>query len=105
MSLNVLPLALPCTDRVCVRAPQPATGSFRTIWVVLTDAPRSTCSHCGKALFALSQYVPWFESLLLPGPYPPTEPLAVIVLPSARFGPARIVGVASISASWPAGAP
>jgi hypothetical protein len=46
---------LPPTDSVWVRVPQPDPGSLSTTLFTLTDAPRSTWSHCGKALFALSQ--------------------------------------------------
>ena len=41
-------------DSVCVRVPQ-ALGSLSTTWSMLVDAPRSTCAHCGNALFVLSQ--------------------------------------------------
>src|SRR5690242_16294485 len=65
MSEKVEPVVLPCTDSVSVRAPQFAVGSLSTTLLMLTDAPRSTCSHCGKALFVLSQYVDWLASLAL----------------------------------------
>src|SRR5947207_3275853 len=55
MSVKLVPLVLPCTARVSVRVPQLATGTFSTTLVTLTDAPRSTWSHCGNALLALSQ--------------------------------------------------
>ena len=56
MSLKLEPSVLPRTARVSVRAPQDVDGgSFRTTWLTATEAPRSTCSHCGKALSALSQ--------------------------------------------------
>ncbi len=50
-----VPFVLPCTARVSVLAPQFAVGSFRMTWLTLTADPRSTCSHCGKALLLLSQ--------------------------------------------------
>ncbi len=65
MSLKLVPSVLPWTASVSVRAAQPATGSFSTTWLTATDAPRSTCSHCGNALFALSQYVDWLLSFAL----------------------------------------
>jgi hypothetical protein len=54
--VNDEPVVLPCTDSVWLRDPQPV-GSFSTTWSTLVAVPRSTCAHCGKALFALSQYV------------------------------------------------
>src|SRR6266536_885454 len=54
-SAKLEPLVLPCTASVSVRVPQPGTGTFRTTLVTLTEAPRSTWSHCGNALLALSQ--------------------------------------------------
>jgi hypothetical protein len=53
---NVEPSVLVCTDRVCVRvAHAVAGGSFSVTLPMLVAAPRSTCSHCGKAPLALSQ--------------------------------------------------
>src|SRR5258705_6929800 len=86
MVVNVPPSALPCTDRVCVRAPQLA-GSLSTTWSTLVLAPRSTWAHCGKALPALSQYEFWLPSLRLPGTNEPFVLLVVAVLPSERLGP------------------
>src|SRR5690349_14195368 len=65
MFVNVEPLALPSTDRVWVRVPQPL-GSLRITWSMLVDAPRSTCAHCGNELFVLSQYESGLPSLRLP---------------------------------------
>jgi hypothetical protein len=54
--VNVEPFVLVCTDRVCVRVAQAvAGGSFSVTLPMLIAAPRSTCSHCGKAPLALSQ--------------------------------------------------
>ena len=55
MSVNVDPLVEPCTLSVWVRAPQPEVGVLSTTRFTLTDAARSTCRCCGKALFTLSQ--------------------------------------------------
>ena len=55
MSAKLEPLVLPWIASVSVRVPQPDTGTFRTTLVTLTDAPRSTWSHCGNALLVLSQ--------------------------------------------------
>ena len=56
MVLNVEPSVLLCTESVCVRAPQDVDGG-RSITTLprLRFEPRSAWSHCGKALFALSQ--------------------------------------------------
>src|SRR2546423_6615287 len=75
-SAKLVPSVLPRTARVCVRVPQPDTGTFSTTLVTATDAPRSTCSHCGNALFVLSQYVDWLPSLALPATWFWFEPLA-----------------------------
>jgi hypothetical protein len=64
--VQVLPLALPSTDSVWFRAPHDA-GSWSTSRLALCAEPRSTCTHCGNALFALSQYVFWSASVTLPG--------------------------------------
>ena len=54
--LKVEPLVLPCTDSVWVRVAQAAGGgSFSTTRLTVVAAPRSTCTHCGNALLALSQ--------------------------------------------------
>ena len=56
MSAKLVAVALPCTAMVWVRAPQPdRVGVFSTTLLMLTDEPRSTWSHSGKALFVLSQ--------------------------------------------------
>jgi len=39
--LNVELSALPCTERVSVREPQPA-GTCRTTWLIAVEEPRST---------------------------------------------------------------
>jgi hypothetical protein len=55
---NADPSVLVCTDSVWVRVAQAVDGgSFSVTLPTLYVAPRSTCSHCGKAPFALSQYV------------------------------------------------
>src|SRR6185503_16721454 len=54
--LKLTPSVLPRMDSVWSRAPQPA-GSWSTIRLALWAEPRSTCTHCGNALFWLSQYV------------------------------------------------
>src|SRR6266550_1715274 len=77
---------LPCTDKVWVRAPQLA-GSRSTTWSMLVTPPRSTCTHCGKALLVLSQYVDWLPSSTLAAVYGPFELLAEVGLPAARLGP------------------
>src|SRR5947209_3137591 len=84
-SVNVEPVALPCTDSVSVRAAHPDVGSLSTTRSTLTDEPRSTCSHCGNALFVLSQYVEALPSAAFDAAYACETPLADIVLPSARF--------------------
>ena len=48
------PSVLPDRDSVWLRAPQVA-GSWRTTRLALCAEPRSTWTHCGKALLALSQ--------------------------------------------------
>jgi hypothetical protein len=54
--VKVVPSLLPSTLNVCVRVAHDVDGGkVTTILLTLVDAPRSTCSHCGKALFALSQ--------------------------------------------------
>ena len=54
--LNAVPLVLVCTESVCVRvAHAEAGGSVRVTLPMLVAAPRSTWSHCGNALLALSQ--------------------------------------------------
>ena len=54
--VKVVPFVLVCTDSVWVRVPQAASGgSFSVTRPMVTLEPRSTCSHCGKALLALSQ--------------------------------------------------
>jgi hypothetical protein len=52
--VNEVPFGLPCTDSVCVRASH-AGGSRSATWSMATAAPRSTWTHCGNALLALSQ--------------------------------------------------
>ena len=53
---KVPPSRLPCTDRVCTRVPQALAGGTRSVTLpTLVEAPRSTWSHCGNALLALSQ--------------------------------------------------
>ena len=83
---NVVPSVLPRTDSVWVRAPHAVEGgSLITTFPSASVVPRSTCSHCGNALFVLSQYVDALPSLAFDGGKPPTEPLAVAVLLSATF--------------------
>ena len=54
--VNVEPSELPAIDSVWVRVPQAVEGgSLSTILPTSVGAPRSTCSHCGNALLALSQ--------------------------------------------------
>ena len=53
------------TDSVSVRAPH-AAGSCSTTRLALCADPRSTCTHCGNALLALSQYVFWSASVTFP---------------------------------------
>ena len=53
-SAKFVPLVLPWTDSVCVRASQP-DGSLSTSWVTLAVLPRSAWIHCGNTLFVLSQ--------------------------------------------------
>ncbi len=53
-SEKLLPLVLPCTERVCVLVSQPV-GSFRTSLFVASEEPRSAWIHWGKALLPLSQ--------------------------------------------------
>ena len=54
--LKLEPLVLPCTVSVWVRVAHAAAGgSLRMVWLTLTAEPRSTWSHCGKALLLLSQ--------------------------------------------------
>jgi len=56
--LNDEPSLEPEMVSVSVRvAHELAGGSFRTTWLTETAEPRSTCNHCGNALFWLSQYV------------------------------------------------
>jgi hypothetical protein len=53
---NVVPSVLPCTESVWVRVAQAvAGGRFSVTLLTLVDEPRSTCTHCGNAPFALSQ--------------------------------------------------
>ncbi len=53
---NVEPSALPRTDRVWVLVPHELDGGrSSTILLKPFVAPRSTWSHCGKALSVLSQ--------------------------------------------------
>src|SRR6188474_3056256 len=66
--LKFTPSVLPRMDSVWFRAPQPA-GSWSTIRLALWAEPRSTCTHCGNALFWLSQYVAWLPSVTLPDGY------------------------------------
>src|SRR5258705_1557486 len=55
---KLVPSVLVCTDSVWVRVPHAADGgSFSVTLPTLYDASRFTCSHCGNALLALSQYV------------------------------------------------
>src|SRR4030095_12878489 len=84
MSVKFDPVVLPCTASVSVRAAQ-AEGIFRITLFTCTDAPRSTCSHCGKALFTLSQYVAWLPSLALLAGYTSLWLLSLIALPLARL--------------------
>ncbi len=50
------PSVLAWTDNVWVRVPHADDGgSFSVTLPTLRAAPRSTCSHCGKALLVLSQ--------------------------------------------------
>ncbi len=51
---KLVPSALPCTASVSVRAPHPL-GSFSTSSSMLVLLPRSTWTHCGRALLLLSQ--------------------------------------------------
>ena len=54
--LKVEPSVLVCTDRVWVRVAHAVDGgSFSVTLPTEYAAPRSTCSHCGNAPFALSQ--------------------------------------------------
>ncbi len=54
--VQVEPLVLPCRVSVWVRAAQAvAGGSFSFAWSMARLLPRSTCTHCGNALFGLSQ--------------------------------------------------
>ncbi|GGM09427.1 hypothetical protein GCM10007977_008200 [Dactylosporangium sucinum] len=86
--LKPLPSRLPCTDSVWVRVCQAASfGSFSLIWSMLRALPRSICAHCGKLLLALSQYVAWLPSLMLPMPLAPLVLLDVAGRPLERFGP------------------
>ena len=56
--LKFVPSVLVCTESVWVRVAQAVDGgSFRVTLPIAYVAPRSTCSHCGNAPFALSQYV------------------------------------------------
>jgi hypothetical protein len=51
-----VPSVLPSTDRVWVRVAHDVDGgSLSTTLLMLFDAPRSACTHCGKALLLLSQ--------------------------------------------------
>ena len=51
--VQVEPLVLPSTDRVCVLVAHAAAGgSFRVMEPMLWVEPRSACSHCGKAPLA-----------------------------------------------------
>jgi hypothetical protein len=55
---NDVPFVLPWTESVWLRAPQAVDGgSFSTTLPIENAVPRSTCTHCGNALLALSQYV------------------------------------------------
>ncbi len=99
---KLVPSVLPCTDSVWVREPH-AVGSRSTSRFTPTPAPRSTWIHCGKALLALSQYVPWLPSFALPGAYGAIELLAVIALPCARLAVELPAPKTCSSASWPAG--
>ena len=53
---KVEPSVLVWTERVCVRVPHAGDGGSLSVTLpIVLVAPRSTCSHCGKALLALSQ--------------------------------------------------
>jgi hypothetical protein len=54
--VKVVPSLLPITDNVCVLAGQVVEGGKSSvIFATVVGAPRSTCNHCGRALFVLSQ--------------------------------------------------
>src|SRR5262245_28157805 len=83
MVVNVVPLVLPRTDSVWVRAPHEA-GSCRTMRLALWAEPRSTWTHWGNALFALSQYVLWLPSVTLLDGYTSVWLDSLVGLPAAR---------------------
>jgi hypothetical protein len=84
--VNVAPSTEPCTDRVWVRAPQDA-GSFKVTRPTCCADPRSTCTHCGNALLALSQYVDASASVTFPATNDPFVELADAGRPAATFDP------------------
>src|SRR3979409_1589182 len=66
--VKLLPSVLPRIDSVWVRVDHAASGgSFSVTLPMLVAAPRSTCTHCGKALLALSQYVEALPSVTVAG--------------------------------------
>jgi hypothetical protein len=82
--VNVTPSVPARTDRVWSRAPHPA-GSCRTIRLALCAEPRSTWTHWGKALLALSQWVFWSASAVLADPKPWVWLDSLVGLPAARL--------------------
>src|SRR3954447_1862879 len=82
--LKVTPSALPRTDSVSSRAPQ-AAGSCSTTRLTLWAEPRSTWTHCGNALLALSQYVFWSASVVLEDGYTSLWLDSLVGLPAARL--------------------
>src|SRR5690349_19977851 len=81
---NDEPLVLPTTSMVWLRAPH-EVGSCRTTLLMLCAEPRSTWTHCGNALLALSQYEFWSLSVTLPEPYTWTWLDSLVGLPAARL--------------------
>src|SRR5215218_1121675 len=73
-------------DRASVsfRAPQ-AAGSCSTTRLADGDEPTSTCTHCGNALLALSQYEPWLRSVTFDDGYTSFGAESLVGRPAGRF--------------------
>src|SRR5690349_1495983 len=75
-----------------------AVSQLRTTWLIVADAPRSTCSHCGS-LNALDQRVPVLPSTALDAGLPAfSVDDAVAGLPCDSRVPAAAAGEAATRA-------